>query len=1216
MASAGEYGNKDQRTKMKKEKIRWRVFVPLAITFVITFGAVLFGFFNHMRDHIDRAAADRLSDVRQIYNEKIERDAEKIRTLIELLQQDSCLRSAWSAGDRERLLACAEPRFKDVQEHYQVSRFSFLDLRRTSFLHVHDPGRERGFVDRFTLLEAVKSGKPVHGVELGPRGTPALWVVYPWQIDGKRVGYIEMAVEITHVLQTFRELLEVEIFLTVEKVYLTKDKWEQAGETSDKLSEWELFPECALADWPSGFALGELRPCLQDTLAHRGAASFEFKANGRTYGGGYLPLVDHVGRNVGSIGVLADVTEMLDETRVFLPALVVGTAGVTFILAAFFWGYFGRVEQDLLTAKETLEREVEEHRKGEVSLRENEEKLEREIRQHRLVAAEERVLGELLRLAIQEIPMQVFLRQALVTLLNSVPWTGLLPKGAVFLTEERGQGQHLKLLVDYDLAPELGELCSRIPYGKCLCGRAAESCEVQFTECKDSVNDILLPGDESHCHYNVPILFEDTVLGVLAIYLPVEYSRVPREEEFLRRVADILSMGISKRYSDEALVTARVEAEDASKAKSRFLATMSHEIRTPMNGVLGMTELLKDTKLTYEQREYVDTIHHSGRSLLAIINDILDFSKVEAGRLELAPIPFDLERAVHDVGQLLLPKAEKKGLELILDFSSDCSQRLVGDAGRIRQILMNLVGNAIKFTQKGHILLKVRCRAISGSDAKVDVAVEDTGIGISEQERSRLFESFFQVDGSFTRQYGGTGLGLAISRQLVELMDGEIGVDSAPGQGSRFWFNLRLPLGSKPEPLPFASLAGVRVLVVDDNMVNLRVMEEQLKSVAMEVETVTDGEQAVDLLKQRVESGHPFQLVLFDFDMPGQDGEAVAYAVRSEEQLKSVPLVLLTSFGKKGDAARFKEAGYSAYLSKPVLSTVLYQTLSSVLGLQSRGEEAPIITRHTIEEVVQESPGSEIGFRGRVLLVEDVPANQKVAAVMLQRFGIEVDLAENGKQALEKWEQEHYDLILMDCQMPVMDGYEATRAIRSRADRERTPIVALTANALESDRKRCGDAGMDDFVAKPFERNDLVKVLERWLPSDSLAGTGIASIAKKKTLEPEAVSDREPSLDCAQMESMRKALGEDFDDLITTYLEGVEDMLRVIPLAWETSDLKELERQAHSIKSSSASVGAMVLSKLARKMEEQARAGELAEVPEQVEEMELEFQRVRKSLET
>jgi CheY-like chemotaxis protein/HPt (histidine-containing phosphotransfer) domain-containing protein len=299
-----------------------------------------------------------------------------------------------------------------------------------------------------------------------------------------------------------------------------------------------------------------------------------------------------------------------------------------------------------------------------------------------------------------------------------------------------------------------------------------------------------------------------------------------------------------------------------------------------------------------------------------------------------------------------------------------------------------------------------------------------------------------------------------------------------------------------------------------------------------------------------------------------------------------------------------------------VLSTVLYQTLSSVLGLHDRGGDAPMITRHTIEEVVSDAPDSDVGFRGRVLLVEDVPANQKVAAVMLQRFGIEVDVAENGKEALEKWEESNYDLILMDCQMPVMDGYDATRAIRSRGDRGRTPIVALTANALESDRKRCVDAGMDGFIAKPFARNDLLKVLEQWLPIESLAGTGIDTICRKKKTRSNSGAGEEGPIDRDQMESMRTALGEDFDDLVTTYLEGVEEMLAAIPRAWEASDLKELERQAHSIKSSSASVGAVVLSRLAREMEEQVRSNELEEVTEQVQEMEQEFQRVRESLET
>ncbi len=1200
---------------MKQEITKWRVIFPLAITFLLTFSGILFGFSRHMQGHVDGEVRTRLEDVKQIYVKQVGANAETIRIAIESMQQDPCLRSAWMARNREHLLECAKPRFEYIQDHQLATRFYFHDLQRNNFLRVHDPQRYGDFRGSFTLADAVRSGQSEHGIELDDHGIPTLRIVYPWKIDGKLVGYIEIDAEVPRMLRTLKGLFsDVEIFLILEKEYQKKENWEQGGESSERRSGWDLFPQYVLADITLDIAPGQLRSGLEDSPAQSENSRFELSQTGRTFSGGYLPLTDYIGRNIGSIGVLTDVSDELKDIRFFYIALIVGTAGITLSLATFFWIYFGRVEQNLSGAKKKLELEVEEHQEAEMMLRQNEERLEQEIQLRHTIAAEEKALGELLRLAIQEIPMRDFLQRSLETILDSVPWTGLQPKGAIFLNEERGQGQSLQLQIDHDMAPELGNLCASIPFGKCLCGRAAASREIQFSDVADKRREIHFPGSEAHCHYNIPIIFEQTVLGVLAVFLPAHYGRVPREEEFLRRAADILSMGISKRYSDEAMVSARIGAEKASKAKSRFLATMSHEIRTPMNGVLGMTELLKDTQLTFEQQEYVDTIHQSGRSLLAIINDILDFSKVEAGRLELTPIPFDLERAVHDVGQLLLPKAEEKGLELILDFGSDCSQRLVGDAGRIRQILMNLVGNAIKFTEQGHILLQVRSRPVSDKDAVVEVTVEDTGIGIPEQERSLLFESFFQADGSTTRQHGGTGLGLAISRQLVELMGGEIGVDSDPGKGSRFWFNLRLPLGSKPEPLPFASLAGVRILVVDDNAVNLRVAEEQLKAAGMKVETVADAGRAVELLQQRAESEHPFQMVLFDFDMPERDGEEMARTIRADARFDEVPLVLLTSFGKKGDAARFKEAGFSAYLSKPVLSTVLYQTLSSVLGLKDKGEDAPIITRHTIEEVVSNDPESSIGFRGRVLLVEDVPANQKVAAVMLRRLGIKVDVAENGKEALDRWERSDYDLILMDCQMPVMDGYDATRAIRSRVDRGRVPIVALTANALESDRKRCIEAGMDGFIAKPFERNDLIKVLEQWLPIESLVGTGIESISRKRGMRQASVANYEQPIDRVQMESMRNALGEDFGDLVDTYLEGVEEMLRAIPLAWERSDLEELERQAHSIKSSSASVGAVILSKLAKMLEEQARSGGLERVSEQVRQMELEFERVRDGL--
>jgi signal transduction histidine kinase/CheY-like chemotaxis protein len=570
----------------------------------------------------------------------------------------------------------------------------------------------------------------------------------------------------------------------------------------------------------------------------------------------------------------------------------------------------------------------------------------------------------------------------------------------------------------------------------------------------------------------------------------LERGKITRRNEFgeaTRATGTCLDI-TERKAAEQALIEAHGRAEAASKAKSEFLAVMSHEIRTPMNGVLGMAELLRDTKLDKIQREYLESILDSGRCLLTIINDILDFSKVEAGKLELKPGPFDLEQTVHDLIRLLLPKAEEKGVELILDYHPENPKQLVGDAGRIRQVLLNMVGNAIKFTSQGHVLVSIRREKESQWEARLHFDIEDTGIGISLEDQKRLFDSFSQVDTSSTRQFGGTGLGLAISRKLVGLMGGEISLESTPGKGSHFSFTLQLPCGEDlfATPTPRLDLSHLRVLIVNDNPLNRKVLRELLESFGMEVLGVDSGKEAVVQLRTAAASDRPFDLAILDHFMPNRDGEGLAREIKKDRALAALPLVLLTAGGQEKDDRYYMAAGFAGYLVKPVLPENLRGTLFRILRPYATDSESDPSPRHGINEGQRESD-TEVKYSGKVMLAEDVPVNQRVATIMLQKLGLEVTLAENGRQVLERWREGGYDLIFMDCQMPELDGYKATEEIRkeeAQSGKQRIPIVALTANAMESDPKRCLDSGMDDYIAKPFRGRDLAGAIERWLPED------------------------------------------------------------------------------------------------------------------------------------
>ncbi len=1124
------------RVSASPKPVLRRLLPVLTFLLILLFALAGGMLWNLHRESLKKRTEMVAAEVRQDLQTSLKQQAQGLTAAVHTIAMDQRVHQALRTGDRDRLLMDWQMLFETLHRENGLTHFYFSDTNRVCLLRIHKPEKFGDRFDRFTIREAERTGRTASGIEIGPLGTFTLRVVQP-VFDGKTLlGYVELGKEIEDILQAIQNRnFGVDLTVVIQKDALTREAWETGMDMLKREADWDRLPSCVVI-YTSHDRLPKAFEAFADhgqASGHRhGVTDNEVAADGKVWRLMASTLKDASGKEVGDLVIGSDITDLKDA---FNRDLALGvTVGVILLAALLALVFVLLHHTDLGIQAQQAE------------VRANEEKY---------------------RLLFNSGGDAIFIYD-MVAQIQAVNQQACEKFGYT-------EAELISMKITQMYSPD------EIQYTPEHMGRLIANGNATFETWLQRRDKSLVPHEVN----TTRILWEGKP-AMMSICRDITERNRAKEEliEINRQLVEA-----TERANELAF-----QSQMASTAKSDFLANMSHEIRTPMNGVIGMTGLLLDTDLSDEQRRYAETVKTSAESLLSLINDILDFSKIEAGKMSLETLDFNLQDLVEDLASSMALRAHEKGLEFLYSIPTEVPALLRGDPGRLRQILTNLVSNAIKFTQAGEVAIRIRLESEDDQTVTLRFSVRDTGIGIPKDKVGMLFEKFTQADTSTTRKYGGTGLGLAICRQLSELMGGGVSVVSVEGKGSEFSCTVCLGKqaeGVEAEVPTLGDLRNVRVIIVDDNATSREILCAYLSSWGLRVVETADGPSAIQLLLQAQDAGDPFRLAVLDMQMPVMDGEMLGKAIKSNARLAEIRMVMLTSLGMRDNTEHYRAIGFEACLTKPVRHQELKRVLSQALvnpGIPGQGfASLTAPKRNTVKELQT----MFVGSKARILLAEDNITNQQVALGILKKLGLRADAVANGAEALQALESLPYDLVLMDVQMPVMDGLEATRQIRSPSSsvsNPKIPIIAMTAHAMQGDQEKCLAAGMNDYVSKPVSPQTLARVLEKWLNVEEEA-----HLSKNTVTTQTSQTVEHPVLD---LPGLMERVMDDVtlaEQVLDGFPEDVLQRIQALQTFMEAGDCACVERQAHAINGASGIVGGEALRALAFEIEKAAKAGDL-----------------------